>query len=101
MQDRSDNVLVLIGQLASRLNAGLKLPGSTTRTGDAGMPAGPQQAGAAMPTKLPMRAAVLYGKALDMADKGDKARAVELFGAVLKEFPDYTPARRGMSKVSP
>jgi len=101
VQDRSDNVLVLIGQLATRLNAGLKLPGSTTRTGDAGMPAGPQQAGATMPTKLPMRAAVLYGKALDMADKGDKARAVELFGAVLKEFPGYTPARTGMAKVSP
>jgi hypothetical protein len=48
-----------------------------------------------------MRAAVLYGKALDMADKGDKARAVELFGAVLKEFPDYTPARTGMAKVKP
>jgi len=101
VQDRSDNVLALIGQLASRLNAGLKLPASTTRTGDASMPAGAQQAGTTMPAKLPMRAAVLYGKALDMADKGDKARAVELFGAVLKEFPDYTPARRGMSKVSP
>ena len=98
VQDRSDNVLVLIGQLASRLNAGLKLP---TRTGDASAPAGAQQAGAPVPTKLPMRAAVLYGKALDMADRGDKARAVELFGAVLKEFPDYAPARTGMSKVSP
>jgi len=98
VQDRSDNVLVLIGQLASRLNTGLKLP---TRTSDASAPAGAQQAGATMPTKLPMRAAVLYGKALDMADKGDKARAVELFGAVLKEFPDYTPARTGMAKVSP
>jgi len=98
VQDRSDNVLVLIGQLASRLNTGLKLP---TRTGDAGASAGAQQAGAPAPTKLPMRAAVLYGKALDMADKGDKARAVELFGAVLKEFPDYMPARTGMSKVSP
>ena len=100
VQDRSDNVLVLIGQLASRLNAGLKLPASPTRTGDASMPTGAQQAGAAMPTKLPMRAAVLYGKALDMADKGDKARAVELFGAVLKEFPDYTPARTGLSKMN-
>ena len=101
VQDRSDNVLVLIGQLATRLNAGLKLPASSLRTGDASAPAGAQQAGATMSTKLPMRAAVLYGKALDMADKGDKARAVELFGAVLKEFPDYTPARTGMSKVSP
>lgn len=101
VQDRSDNVLVLIGQLASRLNTGLKLPASPTRTGDMSAPAGAQQAGAPTSTKLPMRAAVLYGKALDMADKGDKARAVELFGAVLKEFPDYAPARTGMSRVSP
>jgi len=92
VQDHADNVMGLIGQLASRLNSGLKL-GSTTRTGDAGAP----PAGA----RLPMRVAVLYGKALDMADKGDKARAVELFGAVLKEFPDYTPARSGLAKVKP
>lgn len=96
VQDRSDNVLGLVSQLASRLNAGLKLP---TRVGDAGAPAGAQQAGAPTTTKLPMRLAVLYGKALDMADKGDKARAVELFGAVLKEFPDYAPARSGMAKL--
>jgi TolB-like protein len=102
IQDQSDNVLGLITQLATRLNAGLKLPATPTRTGDAGAPVGgAQQAGAPSPTKLPMRLAVLYGKALDMADKGDKARAVELFNAVLKEFPDYTPARTGMAKVKP
>jgi TolB-like protein len=102
VQDRSENVVGLIGQLAGRLNAGLKLPASPTRTGDAGSAgAGAQQAGSPTATKLPMRAAVLYGKALDMADKGDKARAVELFGAVLKEFPDFTPARTGMAKVKP
>jgi TolB-like protein len=100
VQDRSENVLALVSQLASRLNAGLKLPVSPTRTGDAGA-VGPQQAGSPTATKLPMRAAVLYGKALDMADKGDKARAVELFGAVLKEFPDYAPARTGLAKVKP
>ena len=56
----------------------------------------PQQAGAPAPTaKLPMRVAVMYGKALDMKDKGNKAGAVELFSAVLKEFPDYGPARSG------
>jgi len=100
VQDRSDNVLALVGQLAGRLNTGLKLPASPTRTGDASGP-GPQQAGSPSATKLPMRVAVLYGKALDMADKGDKARAVELFSAVLKEFPDYAPARTGMAKVQP
>jgi TolB-like protein len=101
VQDRSENVLGLISQLAGRLNAGLKLPASSVRTGDAGPAVGPLQAGSPTPTKLPMRAAVLYGKALDMADRGDKARAVELFGAVLKEFPDYAPARTGLAKVRP
>jgi hypothetical protein len=48
-----------------------------------------------------MRYAVMYGKALDMSDKGDKAHAAELFGAVLKEFPNYAPARNGMAKVKP
>jgi TolB-like protein len=99
VQDRSENVLGLIGQLASRLNAGLKLPAS--RVGDASSSSGPQQAGSPVAMKLPMRAAVLYGKALDMADRGDNARAVELFGAVLKEFPDYAPARTGLAKVQP
>jgi TolB-like protein len=87
VQDHADNVMALIGQLAGRLNSGLKL-GAPPRTGDAG-------------TRLPMRVAVLYGKALDMADRGDKAKAVELFGAVLKEFPEYTPAKNGLAKVKP
>ena len=87
VQDHGDNVMALIGQLANHLNAGLKL-GAPTRTGGVG-------------TRLPMRVAVLYGKALDMADRGDKAKAVELFGAVLKEFPDYAPAKNGLAKVKP
>jgi TolB-like protein len=101
VQDKSDNVMALIGTLATRLNAGLKLPAAAARTGSAGAASGAQQAGAPTATKLPMRYAVMYGKALDMADKGDKAHAVELFGAVLKEFPDYAPARNGMAKVKP
>jgi len=86
VQDHGDNVLGLVGDLARRLNAGLKLPAAPARTGDAG-------------AKLPMRAAVLYGKALDMADRGDREHAVELFGAVLEEFPDYAPARTQLAKV--
>ena len=100
LTDGANNVLGLVAQLAGRLDAGLKLS-SPTRTGDAGAAAGAQQAGVPRTTRLPMRVAVLYGKALDMADKGDKARAVELFSAVLKEFPDYAPARTGMAKVNP
>ena len=101
VQDKSDNVMALIGTLATRLNSGLKLPAMPVRTGDASAAPGARQAGSPSAPKLPMRYAVMYGKALDMADKGDKAHAVELFGAVLKEFPDYAPARNGMAKVKP
>jgi TolB-like protein len=100
VQDKSDNVMSLITQLAGKLNSGLKLPSMPTRTGDAGS-AGAQQAGSPSVTKLPMRYAVLYGRALDMEDKGNKAGAVELYNAVLKEFPDYAKAKSGLTRVKP
>lgn len=108
VQDKSDNVMDLIGTLAGKLNAGMHLPPMPARTGDAGRMAAPavtgavaQQAGA--PTaapKLPMKYAVMYGKALDMTDRGDKTRAVELFGAVLKEFPDFEPAKKAKARLT-
>jgi TolB-like protein len=105
VQDKADNIMPLIGQLAGKMNTGMKLPAIRSRTGDAGgaaVPAGAQLAGAPAATpKLPMRYAVMYGKALDLADRGDKGRAVELFNAVLKEFPDFTPAQAGKRKVQP
>lgn len=105
VQDKADNVMPLIEQLAAKLNAGMKLPampGRTGRAAPAGAQPAPVQAGAPVPTpKLPMKYAVMYGKALDLADRGEKARAVELFGAVLKEFPDFTPARTRVSKLQP
>jgi hypothetical protein len=102
VQDKEDNVMALIGQLATKLNSGLKLPAAPRRTGDASPASstGAQQAGAPAPTpKLPMRVAVMYGKALDLKDHGEKARAVELFNAVLKEFPDYGPAKSEKAKL--
>ena len=114
VQDKADNVMPLIGRLAEKMNDGMHLPPMPVRTGEQ-MPAGAQQLGAARSAaggatqagapaaspKMPMKYVVMYGKALDLADRGDKSRAVELFGAVLKEFPDFTPARTGISKLQP
>ena len=107
VQDKSDNVMDLIGALAGKLNAGMHLPPMPARTGDAGRMAAPAVTGAVAqagaPTaapKLPMKYAVMYGKALDMTDRGDKARAVELFGAVLKEFPDFEPAKKAKARLT-
>ncbi|MEP6620528.1 MAG: CsgG/HfaB family protein [bacterium] len=103
VDDKADNIMAAISTLASKLNAGMHLPPMTRRTGDAtpaSSPAtGSAPAAAGSPVRLPMRVAVMYGKALDMADKGDKAKAVELFGAVLKEFPTYAPAQTEMGKL--
>jgi TolB-like protein len=105
VQDRADNIMSLIGALAARMNKGMMLPAMPARTGDAAAPApasmGAQLVGApTAPTKLPMRYAVMYGKALDLADRGDKTHAVELFSAVLKEFPDFAPAQSARSKLA-
>jgi TolB-like protein len=107
VDDKADNIMTSVGTLASKLNTGMKLPArpaATRRVGDATPAAaatpGATQAGTpAPPAKLPMRVAVMYGKALDMKDHGNKAGAVELFGAVLKEFPDYGPARAEQAKL--
>jgi hypothetical protein len=107
VQDKSDNVMALIGTLAGKLNTGMRLPATTARTGDAS-PTSPAatsseavQAGAPVASpRLPMKYAVMYGKALDMSDRGDKTRAVELFGAVLKEFPDFEPAKKAQARLA-
>ena len=116
VDDKADNIMTAISTLAGKLNAGMKLPAMPVRrTGDAtpattpapaaGKPATTTGAAAApassaAPTKLPMRVAVMYGKALDLADKHKKSEAVELFGAVLKEFPEYSPAKSELAKLN-
>ena len=103
VDDKADNIMASVGTLAGKLNAGMHLPARPKRVGDAGAvsPAvGAIQAGAPSGSpKLPMRVAVMYGKALDMKDHGNKSGAVELFGAVLKEFPDYGPAKAEQAKL--
>ena len=101
VNDKADNIMTSIGMLASKMNTGMHLPPMPAlRTRDASPPPGAQQAAAPAPTpKLPMRVALLYGKALDMIDHGEKGKALELFNAVLKEFPSYQPANAEKTKL--
>jgi TolA-binding protein len=105
VQDKSDNVMELIGTLAGRMNSGMHLPAAPRRSSESGAAAptagAAVQAGAPTPSaKLPMKYAVMYGKALDLTDRGDKTRAVELFGAVLKDFPDFEPAKKARARLT-
>nr|MBA3672600.1 hypothetical protein [Gemmatimonadaceae bacterium] len=115
VQDKSDNIMTLIGQLAEKLNTGMKLPAPARRTGSAEpamAPSTPPAAATAVAsnaqkafgaatttTKLPMRYAVMYGKALDMQDRKEYGRAAELFSAVLKDFPEFGPAQQHSKRV--
>jgi hypothetical protein len=47
-----------------------------------------------------MKYAMMYGKALDLTDRGDKLHAAELLGAVLREFPDFEPARKAQARLT-
>ncbi len=97
---KGDDIMASIGSLASKLNAGMKLPAMTRRVGDASAPSAQQAVAPAAAPKLPMRVAVMYGKGLDLKDQGDKSGAVERFNAVLKEFPEYGPAKSELAKLA-
>lgn len=116
IQARGDDVLGMISQLSEKLNADLNLsgcPSGAARSGDAS-PA--QQGGAARPdaakpaspavvtyakpmgkseqtTKLDVRSAVLYGKALDAIDAKDTKAAIALLDQVLARRPDFAQAK--------
>ena len=59
-----------------------------------------QVAQAKKPVKMDIRTAMLYSKALEQADAGNKTAAVELFRQVVDKFPEYTPARQQIAKLS-
>jgi hypothetical protein len=87
VQARADSIVPLVGGLAGRLYGGMGVAPATSAAGPA--------------ARLPMRAAITYGQALDATDRGDRARATELYGTVLKDFPDYEPAKRGLARLKP
>lgn len=108
VQATNDDVLGLIGQLSSRLTASLRLPSIERRTGESGTgatQAGSQQVAIAKdpapPTKpkLDLRSALLYSKALEAQDAGDKSKAVELYSQVLEKFPSFESARKNRDKL--
>lgn len=50
--------------------------------------------------KMDMKTAMLYSKALEEEDAGNKSNAVELYRQVVAKFPDYAPAQQKIQKLS-
>ncbi|HEU4988817.1 MAG: hypothetical protein KGL93_00385 [Gemmatimonadota bacterium] len=103
VQAKTDDVLGLISQLSNKVTHDMKLP---VIHHDDGMgmnaPAKPAEEKKVGTTnvKMDLRTAMLYSKALDAQDSGDKAKAAELFRQVVSKFPDYTPAKDHLAKVT-
>ena len=127
LTSKGEDVLGLISELSGKLNTDMKLP--ALRVGDAGAPAGgampaahvmgdaPKAADAPKATeskpaapkqtaqvaqsskKMDIRTAMLYSKALEEEDAGNKTKAVELYKQVVSKFPDYAPAKNKVSKL--
>lgn len=117
---KGDDVLGMITQLNDKMIADMKIP--ALRTGDAGgmgaMPAGqpastanakpapakaeakPAQVAQAKARKMDMKTAMLYSKALEEEDAGNKAKAVELYRQVDVKFPEYAPVKKKIASLS-
>lgn len=93
VEDKADNVVPMIGELAQKLNAGMKLPELPKRPAPAPGSGGAGAAPAADAARPPLSAINLYSKALAAKDRGDKNEAVTLFKASLEKFPEFTKAK--------
>jgi TolB-like protein len=99
----SDNdVLGIMSQLTDKVTKDMKLPAMNHGSGMGMMKdeSKPAEKMGSKDVKMDLRTAMLYSKALDAQDSGDKAKATELFNQVLSKFPDYTPAKTHLAKVS-
>jgi TolB-like protein len=127
---KGDDVIGMISQLTAKLNTDMKLPPRTADAGTpsatpAGSPAADKPAvataaadkpaaataaadkapatKAAAPKatrKMDMKTAMLYSKALEAEDAGNKAQAVELYTKVNTAFPGYAPVQAKLRKLS-
>jgi hypothetical protein len=82
LQGSGDDVVAMVGALASRLAKGMSLP---------------LAGGAPQGAALPLRSLVDYGKGLEAADRGDRAQARQLLEGVLRDHPDFAPAKAALA----
>lgn len=125
---KGDDVLGMIAELTTKMNAEMKLP--PLRVGDAGgvgatpagQPAAPAEtkvdtkaAAAAKPAdakpatqvaqakpkvKMDMKTAMLYSKALEEEDAGNRTKALELYHQVKVKFPNFAPVEKKIAKLT-
>lgn len=87
------NLLPLIEKVSAKLNTALKLPDIPAQAREEHAAAAKKQ------EKVPFQAVMLYSRALDEKDHGNKDKAVSLFNQSLKAFPDYDQPKKELEKL--
>ena len=92
-RDKTDNFLALVSKVGATANRGLKLPELT--------PAARQtsQAKAEKQKKVPFQAVMMYSRAINAQDAGNRAEAITLFNQTIDRFPDFEDAKTAKAKL--
>ena len=90
---KTDAILPLIDKLGARLNAELKLPMIPAQAREQHAAAVKKQ------EKVPFQAVMLYSRALDEKDQGNKEKAVTLFRQAIAAFPAYEAPQKELEKI--
>jgi curli biogenesis system outer membrane secretion channel CsgG len=90
VQGQTKDLMALISALAGKVNTGMKLPE---------MPRTVREASAEAAKKVPFQAVMLYSRAIEAQDKGDKTEAVALYKQAISKFPEYTQAKSALAKI--
>ena len=83
---------------AKQAESGAQQPAAQARPAE--QKAAVQVAQAKPAKKMDMKTALLYSKALEEEDAGNRSKAVELYRQVVDKFPNFAPAQQKIAKLS-
>jgi len=86
--DKRENLYDMVVKAAQQITKGLNLP-----------PLSKVALAKRENRKIPTEAVTYYTRALLFADRGDTAKATELFKQAIAAFPDYTEAKDGLKQL--
>ena len=86
-------IMSLVDKLAAKQNKNLKLPDLPAQAREEHAAAAKKQ------EKVPFQAVMLYSRALDEKDHGNKDKAVTLFKQSLTAFPEYDAPKKELEKL--
>lgn len=91
-----DKLIDLVIQSANTANTKLNLPQLESNSA----PAREAAAATEKSKKVPFQAILLYSRAIDAEDKGQKAEALTLYKQAVTQFPEYDAAKAAVAKLS-